>query len=71
MPAVLTWSSPPGKSACAQDVDLWMFGRAVRVVLAFPKGPFLVMGYVGVDKDDEFDGRGRYLELKCPCQGWS
>ena len=45
-----------------------MFGRAVRVVLAFLKGSFLVMGYMGVDKHDGFDGWGRYVEPKCPCQ---
>ena len=40
-------------------------------MLAFLKGPFLVMGYMGVDKHDGFDGWGRYVEPKCPCQGWS
>ena len=48
-----------------------MFGRAVRVMLAFPKGSFLVMGYVGVEKHDGFDGWGRFIEPKCLCQGWS
>ena len=40
-------------------------------MLAFLKGSFLVMGYMGVDKHDGFDGWGRYVEPKCPCQGWS
>ena len=62
---------PPGKSAYTQDIELWMSGRAVRVVLAFLKGSFLAMGYMGVDKHDGFDGWGRYVEPKCPCQGWS
>ena len=40
-----------------------MSGRAVRVVLAFLKGSFLVMGYVGVDKHDGFHGWGRLSNL--------